>query len=662
MKAIAFSNNDIAVIAWTFGGRIDGCLGFAIYRTDVRAGVETCLPALATFPNQDATANRTTAVDPVQKFFWKDVYAKRGGSYSYRIVPMSGGPGALTPMSIGSLTTNIVQLSPNHGVLSAYFNRGILATQATAHALHSKSDLDNMKEELLQRIADPKDQLRLDLAGDMIEAMTLLPQQAASSHGTVWCALYEFEDSQLIKSLTDLGPRANLILSNMPGKVDGQKTNDTYSVEREQAHAAGVNVIDRIMPGGHIGHNKFTILDNQAVQFGSTNWTDRALCAQSNNTVIARSPLMADAYKKYWDRLQADTEAGDGKGKQAAPLRTADNEGAVHVDLEDGSGTVDLWFSPNTPKARAKSHASEQTPPDLQEVFDLIAGAKQAVLFVVFEPGEPSIINAVAKAQDANPALFVRGTVTVAKAAQDFAVAIKSDADGDGQGANLPKGQKVPVDYRVIPATAIKDPVAVWEKELNSAGFAITHSKFVVIDPFSDGCVVVTGSHNLGYQASYNNDENMAIIKGHRGIAEAYAANALDIYDHYAWRWWLAQDPKKAWTSLKTDDTWQASYFDTEGRPKSPELNFWLAASPAATSLPTRSTAPSNRSQPALEELTQPSNGKPRAKVKPTFARIAKRQHTLSYATGEANEKTQGAQNGRHNSHHPTRRKASTKR
>jgi hypothetical protein len=94
MKAIAFSNNDIAVAAWTFGGRITGCLGFAIYRIDVKAGTETCLPALATFPNQDATASRTTAQDPVQKFFWKDVYAKRGGSYSYRIVPMGGQPGA----------------------------------------------------------------------------------------------------------------------------------------------------------------------------------------------------------------------------------------------------------------------------------------------------------------------------------------------------------------------------------------------------------------------------------------------------------------------------------------------------------------------------------------------------------------------------------------
>ena len=44
MKAVAFANNDIAVVAWTFGGKLPNCLGFAIYRVDVRAGTETCLP------------------------------------------------------------------------------------------------------------------------------------------------------------------------------------------------------------------------------------------------------------------------------------------------------------------------------------------------------------------------------------------------------------------------------------------------------------------------------------------------------------------------------------------------------------------------------------------------------------------------------------------
>ena len=37
-----------------------------------------------------------------------------------------------------------------------------------------------------------------------------------------------------------------------------------------------------------------------------------------------------------------------------------------------------------------------------------------------------------------------------------------------------------------------------WTKEILKAGFAVIHDKVLVIDPFSDHCVVATGSHNLG--------------------------------------------------------------------------------------------------------------------------------------------------------------------
>lgn len=253
MKALAFSNNDVAVVAWTFDSRLDGCLGFAIYRTDVKAGIETCLPALATFPGQEPTQHRTTATDPVQKFWWKDVYAKRGGSYRYRVMPMAGSPGSPTPMTIGSLTSNVVQLTPDHCVLSCYFNRGILATQATAKAIHDHSNANAMKAEVVKRIDDPSDRLRLDLAWDMIEALTRLPKGAAATGATLWSALCGFENPELLQTLFHLKGDANLILSNMPGTENGTKTVDTYAAEREAAKSAGLKVTDRMMPSGHIG-------------------------------------------------------------------------------------------------------------------------------------------------------------------------------------------------------------------------------------------------------------------------------------------------------------------------------------------------------------------------------------------------------------------------
>ncbi len=613
MKAVAFANNDVAVVAWTFGGKLPNCLGFAVYRIDVRAGTETCLPALATFANQQATPGRSTANDPIQKFFWKDVYAKRGGTYRYKIVPMAGTPGNLQPMPYGPATSNQIQLSPHYGAISAYFNRGILATQATAHVLTDNSQPGSMAEKLEAHITVPGDPLRVDLAGQLLEALTTLSDEAAENGGDVFCALYEFQDQELIDHLAKLKGKANVILSNMPGNTDGEKVTDTYAQERQGLRDAGANVFDRFMKSGHIGHNKFQILDKggpQAVLFGSTNWTSHALCAQTNNAVIARSPAVAAAYMEYWNNLKADTHpaGAGGKAQQSQEFRDENAKERPSIPIEDGSGTIRLWFSPNTPAARGRSHGSdEEVPPDLTEVFDAISKAQQAILFLAFQPGRPSIVDAIAAALKANPKLFVRGAVTASQASGQFYTAITSGGSQD----NPPKHQKgdppLPQDYRVIHTQGVTedDAFAQWEAELNQAGHAVIHDKIVVVDPFSDNCVVITGSHNLGYAASYNNDENMTIMRNHRAVAEAYAAHCLDVYDHYAWRYWLANEKEKAWHFLSADDSWQNGYFAADNQVKSAELGFWLGATPAADSLPTPNDQGSTRARPALQAQTR---------------------------------------------------------
>jgi hypothetical protein len=86
--AVAFSNNHI--VAWTFDRHLDGCPGFAIHQIDVdNNNKETILPAMARFTGQTG-ADLTTAQAPIQKFWWKDLNAKRGGTYEDLIVPKGG--------------------------------------------------------------------------------------------------------------------------------------------------------------------------------------------------------------------------------------------------------------------------------------------------------------------------------------------------------------------------------------------------------------------------------------------------------------------------------------------------------------------------------------------------------------------------------------------
>jgi len=211
----------------------------------------------------------------------------------------------------------------------------------------------------------------------------------------------------------------------------------------------------------------------------------------------------------------------------------------------------------------------------------------------------------VADALKAKPSLYVRGAVTAAQASGEFYTAIHGG--GDGKPTKHQKGDPpLPEDYRVIRAQGLtaNDAFSQWEKELNQAGHAIIHDKIIVVDPFSDNCVVVTGSHNEGYTASCNNDENMAIIHDHRAVAEAYAAHCLDVYDHYAWRYWLSTEQDKAWHFLASDDSWQDEYFSADSQVKSAELNFWLGATPAADALTTPNDSAAVRPRPALQAQT----------------------------------------------------------
>lgn len=74
-NAIAFSNNDVVTIAWSYGKKPIGCMGFAIYRIDEK-NEETVLPSHAVFKGGQVKKGQTTKEFPIQKFYWKDVYAR----------------------------------------------------------------------------------------------------------------------------------------------------------------------------------------------------------------------------------------------------------------------------------------------------------------------------------------------------------------------------------------------------------------------------------------------------------------------------------------------------------------------------------------------------------------------------------------------------------
>ncbi|MGY4306443.1 phosphatidylserine/phosphatidylglycerophosphate/cardiolipin synthase-like enzyme [Bradyrhizobium sp. USDA 4369] len=635
MPALAFSNNDLAVVAWTFDRRLDGCLGFAIHRIDLADNSDTVLPALARFAGQTADTLKTDQA-PVQKFWWKDLFAKRGGTYKYRVVPMGGTPGqTLTPLAgVDALESNAVTLTPERPPFHVYFNRGITATQALTHALNDHPSVPALAPHIL----DPNDPIRIRLMGQLQDGLTSLLKRADAGGGTIHAALYELNDPDGLEKQLHQNPASRTVIL---GNEQGKDSDDADAENRANLKAAGVTVIDRILGKGSIPHNKFMVLSENgkpaAVLSGSTNWTSTGLCTQTNNALVVESPELAERYLGYWNALKADVDAADGDkaALQSQTLRDfahANNADAIQAPIDLGHGVIiEPMFSPNTPGKLGK------TPNDMGRVFDLMRSAKHAVLFLAFDPGNNSILDVAGQLLKDKPDLFVRGALTSPVRATNFSAALHSgghsESGGEDDGgsdapevkvvgeAGKPKkpGAQGSIDFRGVPAGAVQDAFGKWEKELAKYGFAIIHNKIVVIDPFSDDCVVVTGSHNLGFRASHNNDENMLIIRGHRGLAEAYACHVLDLYDHYAWRFLLKEHPEIFGKPLQGDDGWQDRYIKG-AEEKSPELRFWLSAAggggaPAGEgAAPTKPAKPGGATKPAKTPAASTTPAKPPTK------------------------------------------------
>ncbi len=398
-----------------------------------------------------------------------------------------------------------------------------------------------------------------------------LLKDAQSNGETVYAALYELNDPELIAAMKALGARLNLILGNGAFKPP---SNDENAVVRKQLKALGtIHVHDRMVSAGHFAHNKFAVFCDGAgnpkrVLTGSTNWTMTGLCTQANNGLIIEDAGVAGAYRKQWDNLIA---AGNG----FPPSLLQSN--AQPKDFTVSGAKVSVCFAP-TPNQQ-----------DLAQARDLIAKAQNGILFLFFNPGayqttaerftllQDILERHNPKSPNYKADLYVRGVVNQeikgltepgAPPADDKGGPVKSPVVVIGGGE---PDQQMSTDV-LVPA-AIKAKFHDWQDEVLSLGVMV-HSKVVVLDPFGPNPVVMTGSHNLGTKASAKNDDNLIILQGNKGLAQAYALNIIAIYQEYRWRHYVQQKggSPQAWSGLQDNDQWQQGYLTNQAE----ELDFWM--------------------------------------------------------------------------------------
>jgi len=637
-RARAWCNNEVAYIAWKADAPIAGCLGFMITREFLDANgkvtEERILPTWVAFKGQSNPdwEEQDMSVWPAQKFNWRDLTLRRSRNkrairagkltVRYRIEPVglkvgnakpvpasdTAQPGKYTGKKIplyscgDALHSNVIQVTQDFGEITATFNNGILSTQNLRKQLKTKKGEVPSKKAVLAHINKPGDELRTFLSGDVLPCLRELFARAESRNGQIYAALYELSDPELIGLLKASAARLNLILCTA-GKDDQGNWDTTNAAARKLLHPLlGERMQDRMFNNSaHIGHNKFAVLvvggKAEAVWSGSTNWTPTGLCGQTNNTVVVRNAAIADIYWQYWKRLLADKLpvpkpiSAPNNTNQGLVLRHGDMTPAG-AKLDGGATKVDAWFSPNT--ETTGSSKTRTVPVDLKEVYELMKKAKDAIFFLVFNPGRTSadgedvntVVSAAINFGRHDPDLLVMGAISDPTAVPGYEAPPRAPA-----GQKKPKAKssepKAPLPaifspaglpkVLMIRAAALKDVIGDFQKELLKVGTAIIHDKVVVIDPLSPDCTVITGSHNLGFKASYANDENMLVIQGNQALAQAYAVHVMDVYEHYRFRAVQEQQLREAMLRnggkppkeksptggfLEVTPDWQKPYFD----------------------------------------------------------------------------------------------------
>lgn len=482
---------------------LDGLLGFAVRRTNLKDGGEEWLKNPLKFerapaPGQFNIAGTPTNLAPIQQFHWGDHRLEAGAAYRYEVSALYGELGDPRPrfapaaIEIAAATHE----SPAHGhPLSLYFNRGVVATPAY------RQQFDNRRPGA--KGAEDVAEAQAYLSRGLWEAL-LAFVGGARSGDELWVAIYELHHASVgdaLQAAIDRGVKLRLLYHAKTGEEDERSPKLTRAMAQRLRPAADAALpAPEIRPRRNvqnISHNKVVVHLRDgaplAVWTGSTNFTDAGFFLQTNVGVVLRDPAIARAYAAYFDLLFADP--------LAAPLEQA----IAAQELTFGGPIPRVFFSPV---------AGDEL---LRVAAGLIAEAQEVVLISCpFGLERDGAIERAIKALDAR--VLVLGLMNT------------------NQRGDL---VTLDVDSHDTQEFAVPD----WIKRLNGEQYDASagagnqiHVKSLVVDPWGPRPRVLIGSANFSGESVNDNDENMLLIDGDPWAAAVVATEFLRAFEHYKFR------------------------------------------------------------------------------------------------------------------------------
>lgn len=556
---------------------ITGCLGFMIERERKFAGKWSETEILRNRvgfgdtpidPDNFEQITQPSNIWPFQRYDWTEHGANNNDAVRYRISAVGYTNDNWLPedpleILVNSDWTPEILVTPKvDDDFEVYFNRGTLMSQYVARIARKNKWT---KLQIKENIKEIKEPLRLFLSGELrLALIRILDDVAANPFLTLHAALFELGDTELVDKLKKIGARVQLILSDGANTKNKKGEPVQYVDEnekvRKELNKAGVIVYDRILAKEGLGHNKIVIVVDKRTNkpvlalSGSTNWTSSGLCTQLNNAIIVRNEEFAKIFFEYWLKLR---DAGN-----SFTTTLMDFNGSKPHTV----GNMEAWFTRTVKTPKGK------TPPDIQYIQDLISNAKESIQYIMFQPGSEPLSIILQRRADKD--IYIRGVVSTVIESNKEKFEIIDEAMGKNYKEDL------------IQPSGFSQYLTYWVKELDrhdfipSVGYAITHTKMIVIDAMTEHPVVITGSHNFSAGASQKNDENFVVIKGNKKLAEHYAVACASIYAHYRYRAYVkdcAASGREPWNHLTTTPNWQISRLNSTRNLK--HMSFWCGKS-----------------------------------------------------------------------------------
>lgn len=546
-----------------------GFRGFGFKRFEAASGETIWLRGMKTFKETEPHPVKgemfRSCNHPFQSFQWADYSVKPGQDYKYTVVAFYGSAIDLKPkIEVEVPVTTEPENGPVHSV---FFNRGSVATQEYARRFENKKP---------NKAGVGAYQW---LSRGLAEALIAFINRATAGwelHAAVyefqWAALFDstevadddpqFENLDVLKAIKAVvrrGVTVNVLFDDIEKYRTNKKTGKKEPVGPWAKNRAAIAIanIESVCTGrgnsSKIMHNKFFVLSKggtpKAVWTGSTNLTENGIFGHSNLGHVVEDEEVAQAFLDYWHRLAADPKV-DKQYRAANTAATA----VPPTPWKDGTTAV---FSP-----RGTSNHLDT----LDWYAEIAAGAKSG-LFMTFAFGMHEKFKEVYRSDDQilRMALLEKEGNNPSTLEQD-----KKDIQKIRNRSNV----VLAIGNR-LKTNAFDRWLAEMDRLNPHVHVLWIHTKYMLVDPLGATPIVVSGSANFSKASTYDNDENMLVIRGDKRIADIYFGEYIRLYAHYAFReavkWFV--EKKQVGTAeewqpqfLVDDDKWMEPYFDPADR------------------------------------------------------------------------------------------------